>query len=422
MYLWRDQFSFLELMGSPSKLAGQLNVYVKTHRFKPCSGCHDYIQWLETEALQMQLNRFVDTLIQVAIQWPRIMPLISQILLGMELRELLPERRLQQELAEQVDVLVQRSAIKQIIRRGGMGMKKVVMASFVRVRMGVGSLLQWDGATIAVGRRIFSLMLSVCCLQNAGAATVEGYVLDGENLSPIPHAEVVVGNSSVIFSTQTNTNGYYAITNVPPNWDYTMLANANGYESEHVILEDAPSIRSFALYKPEGGFLVHTLYQGARHYTFNGSFCELTGGTAEDADWFFPDIDEDNAAISNLLRKLPPGYAIVADKLTQERPVVVKVRPRQTRHDGASALPGKLEEEHSKQAHLEERKPGKVESRIHSNRPLADNPEKPTEKTEERLKDFSRSDAAQADPAVCRLGCGRVSASFSRWIWNKLDF
>lgn len=45
---------------------------------------------------------------------------------------------------------------------------------------------------------------------------------------------------------------------------------------------------------------------------------------------------------ADLLRSLPPGAAIVADKLTQQRPVIVQIRPRKTRHDGGSSLPSQL--------------------------------------------------------------------------------
>jgi len=45
---------------------------------------------------------------------------------------------------------------------------------------------------------------------------------------------------------------------------------------------------------------------------------------------------------ADLLRSLPSGAAIVADKLTQQRPVIVQIRPRKTRHDGGSSLPAQL--------------------------------------------------------------------------------
>ena len=90
MCLWRNQYSVFELVDSPNNLAKQLSSYARTLRTRSLSGYHDYIQWLESEIPQVQLNRFVDALLETSILRPRVMPLVGQILLGIELRDLLP--------------------------------------------------------------------------------------------------------------------------------------------------------------------------------------------------------------------------------------------------------------------------------------------------------------------------------------------
>ena len=111
MCLWKNQYSVFELIDSPNNLVKQLSSYARTLRFRSLSGCHDYIQWLESEIPRLHLNRFVNALLETSVYRPRVMPLVGQILLGIEIRGLLPDRHLQQEFAERMKNLIHRQPV-----------------------------------------------------------------------------------------------------------------------------------------------------------------------------------------------------------------------------------------------------------------------------------------------------------------------
>jgi len=117
---------------------------------------------------------------------------------------------------------------------------------------------------------------------------------------------------------------------------------------------------------------------------------------------------------SNLLRQLPPGYAVIADKLTQERPVVAKIRPRKTRHDGNSSLPKML---------TEFTEPSKLSTPKDKNEPIS------SKIAEQKKSDVPKNNkpknlvikSTQNPETIHIKGRPSVIKSIIKWVWNRVD-
>lgn len=97
MCLWRDQFRVEELIASPRALARQLKLYKKAFGSKHWNNPDDYVQWLENDASLPQLDQFIDALLVISSCRVGLKSMAQQILWAIELRGLLPDRRLQME-------------------------------------------------------------------------------------------------------------------------------------------------------------------------------------------------------------------------------------------------------------------------------------------------------------------------------------
>ena len=136
------------------------------------------------------------------------------------------------------------------------------------------------------------------------ADTFHGYVFDISSSLPIEGATVIVGNYQLpplgtIYTGQTDNNGYYEVTGIPPENNYTILIIEMEYNSECAYFQEPPDSIDFYLYKPDSGYLVHTINEGLRHYEFNDTYCYRMDGSIEDEhqDLIFPDLDAENDTI-----------------------------------------------------------------------------------------------------------------------------
>ncbi len=95
MCLWKDHYSQDELLGSTATLIQQLKVFRRQCRFAKSGTMDDYTRWLMETLSFNRLNRFVDQLLDVARRCVSMRPVVAQILLQLELKDILPDRRLQ---------------------------------------------------------------------------------------------------------------------------------------------------------------------------------------------------------------------------------------------------------------------------------------------------------------------------------------
>jgi len=145
-----------------------------------------------------------------------------------------------------------------------------------------------------------------------GQGKISGHVYDSNTMCAIKDAAIVIGNYSGDYSgayqTWSDTQGYYEISDLPAHDDYTVIASAVGYASEHVHMQFPPVDVNLTLTAHDSGLLVSTVNQGIRHYEFNGDFCYRSDGTIEDrSDYFYPDIDVNSEVIDTLMAAIGAG-------------------------------------------------------------------------------------------------------------------
>ena len=91
---------------------------------------------------------------------------------------------------------------------------------------------------------LFSLVFAGTSYAQTG--TISGYVYDNATGDPLVGVKITIGNNywppiSTVYTTTTNTIGYYEVASLPAATDYTVLASSVGYASQNEIMQQPPA-------------------------------------------------------------------------------------------------------------------------------------------------------------------------------------